>query len=250
MSRKDSTPPLLPQLRQQSTSPYQESVAVKESSNNTPSTNGSGTPPIEHRNGNGHVNGFYENVAGSTPYPSIAYSEQAAATAVSTNTTDMSSASAYDLSDNTQYLYAATAVAGPASDAMDQPPSASNPLVAFASQATQHVSNQAGDDEDDNWRHQALAAAAAAQVQAAHVHNGGNTWHNWTAAIAENQDRYSANALLTLGSGRAGDLGSASGLGDATGAHMVGLGAVSGGVTSHAGQWPLLLFDGTGVSGA
>ncbi|KAJ3493430.1 hypothetical protein NLG97_g4733 [Lecanicillium saksenae] len=57
---------------------------------------------------------------------------------------------------------------------------AENPLIAFASQATQHM---------------------PPHTEADYLWSGRNTWQDWTAAIADTNDRYSANALLTLGSG-------------------------------------------------
>lgn len=75
-----------------------------------------------------------------------------------------------------------------------------------------------------------------------HVPNGADTWHDWTNAIAvmdpSSQDRYSANALLTLNN--AGQRGG----------HDTGVGAVPGVPHDHAAaQWPLLIYN-PNVSGA
>lgn len=111
-----------------------------------------------------------------------------------------------------------------------------NPLTAFATQATQIA------QPDMLWRQQAAAAT------------GGNTWQDWTAAIVDNQDRYSANALMSLGHGaRSGNLnvndGSSGGQPDL--GMSVGMNGGPGVPATAAMQWPLLLFhDGTNVGGA
>jgi hypothetical protein len=109
---------------------------------------------------------------------------------------------------------------------------AQNPLVAFASQATQHVAGQAADGWPSQPQMMSHGAAPA------------NTWHDWTSAIQDTQDRYSANALLTLNSGRPGDVGAGGVVGHVNQGDGMG--------NTHSGQWPLLLFhDGSGgVSGA
>lgn len=75
------------------------------------------------------------------------------------------------------------------------------------------------------------------------VQNGGNTWNEWTNAMVDpsTQDRYSANALLTLGTGQRG-------LGDPGGSEM-GVGG-PGVPQGHSGQWPTLIFHPPNVSGA
>jgi HPt (histidine-containing phosphotransfer) domain-containing protein len=139
--------------------------------------------------------------------------------------------------DDAHYLYAAASAATAAtasntSAAMEQAAAAQNPLIAFASQATQHVAGQAA----DNWPSQPQLMP----------HNAppANTWQDWTNAIQDTQDRYSANALLTLNAGRPGDVGPG-GVADHVNQDD-GMG------NTHTGQWPLLLFhDGSGgVSGA
>jgi hypothetical protein len=231
-------------------SPAYQQPSVKpepQSSNTLVSSSGLGSAAGEQRNtGTANGNSFYESggAASSTPYPAMGYSDQATGR-VSThghqNGNGMSASNACDSSDDSQYLYAAasavTAATAPnVTTAGEQAASAQNPLVAFASQATQHVTGQG----QDNWPSQPHLMG----------HNPGsaNPWHDWTAAIADSQDRYSANALLTLGSGRPGDVG-AGGVVDHIGqGESMGVGNVG---NSHSGQWPLLLFDGSGaVSGA
>jgi hypothetical protein len=114
---------------------------------------------------------------------------------------------------------------------VEQTASAENPLIAFASQATQHVADQAA----DTW-------SAQSQLMAHNAAASTNTWHDWTNAIQDSQDRYGANTLLTLGSGRPGDVGAGGVVDHAHQGDAMG--------NSHAAQqWPLLLFsahDGSG----
>ncbi|KAI1424439.1 fungal-specific transcription factor domain-containing protein [Xylaria sp. FL1777] len=103
-----------------------------------------------------------------------------------------------------------------------------NPLATFASQAAQIT------QPDIMWRPQS---------------SGGNTWHDWTAAVVDNQDHYSANALMSLG-GTNNHRPSGSIL-DGSGANGMNVGSMSmsnPALTSSAQmQWPLLLFtDGVG----
>ncbi|SPQ17596.1 47c71b1c-bf47-4f37-96ba-12ec30c024a3 [Thermothielavioides terrestris] len=145
-----------------------------------------------------------------------------------------------DSADGAHYLYAAasaaSAAAAPntataAAAAAEQAAAAQNPLIAFASQATQHVAGQAA----ENW---------SAQTQLMAQNAAPNTWQAWTNAIQDSQDRYSANALLTLGSGRPGDVGAGPVVDHVNQADAL--------VNPNAGQWPMLLFhDGSGgVSGS
>lgn len=174
--------------------------------------------------------GFYDTsiAAAAASYPHISYTDQGPVQAPN----GTNAMQGYAPADSTQYLYAATAAAAAAAAATtagSAHQAASNPLVAFASQATQHVSHphQAGDE----W-----ARAMAGQ----------NTWHDWTAAMADSQDRYSANALLTLGNGQQQQQQQR---GDGAGGELGVDGAVA--ASNHAGQWPMLIFhDGGGsVSG-
>ncbi|KAJ8128925.1 hypothetical protein O1611_g4708 [Lasiodiplodia mahajangana] len=103
-----------------------------------------------------------------------------------------------------------------------------NPLANFASQATQIT------QQDMMWRPQS---------------SGGNTWHDWTAAVVDSQDHYSASALMSLGnanshrpSGSILDGGAVNGM--AVGTMSMNNPTMT---TSAQMQWPLLLFsDGVG----
>ncbi|KMQ81394.1 hypothetical protein RF55_26467 [Lasius niger] len=66
----------------------------------------------------------------------------------------------------------------------------------------------------------------------------GNTWHDWTAAIADCQERYSANALLALGNTGRGSMTS-SVLADGAVAQTAG----EMGMVPPGNQWPLIMFD-------
>lgn len=100
-----------------------------------------------------------------------------------------------------------------------------NPLVAFASQATQNMPPHT--EADYMWP------------------GRGNTWQDWTAAIADTNDRYSASALLTLGGGAMQHqnnqhidssfiVGPGSSLGQAGGPPPA---------AQQGGMWPVMMFD-------
>ncbi|KAF9872576.1 transcription factor [Colletotrichum karsti] len=161
---------------------------------------------------------FYADSAnqnGSTPYPSLAYAEQPA-------NNNMAAAAGFEANNGYPYTPAVQAT-----NAADDNSAETNPLIAFASQATQHVSDPTG-------------SAAAAELLWRQSASQGNTWHDWTAAMADSQDRYSANALLTLGGGSR-DPGAVS-----EAASVADMAAVT---AAPVGQWPLLLFDGAGTGG-
>lgn len=105
-----------------------------------------------------------------------------------------------------------------------------NPLSTFAAQAT----SMQQPPNDIMWRQGTPGA--------------GSTWQEWTAAVVDNQDRYSANALMALGaSARPSSVND----GPPQPPEM-GMGGLDGANVPPAGnsQWPLLLFhDGTGMGG-
>lgn len=215
MNHKAGTPSTQPSAHQQAPSPYK---APQTLGSNTGSA-AAGTP-VDHRSVGSGPNGetYYDSGVGgsTTPYPTLNFVEQPGAPHPNSN-----GAGAGNGPDSSGPGYLHSAPSGPApaahpgaSPAGDQAASASNPLIAFASQAAQHVAaGQAGE-----WVPQPNMMA----------HTTGNAWNEWTAAIADSQDQYSANALLTLGAPRPSE-GTSAGDGQ-------------------AGQWPLLLFreGGTG----
>ncbi|KAF3799061.1 Protein SIP4 [Colletotrichum gloeosporioides] len=154
------------------------------------------------------------NQNGNTPYPSLAYAEQPGNNSLAAN-------AAFEANNAYSYTPAVQATGA------DETSAETNPLIAFASQATQHVADPTG-------------SAAAAELLWRQSASQGNTWHDWTAAMADSQDRYSANALLTLGGGPR-DPNAVSEA--ATVAEMAAVTAAP------VGQWPLLLFDGPGGGG-
>jgi hypothetical protein len=241
---------------QPSPTPLQQDVMAparrEQQVTNTSTAEGFG-PDDQQRNGTANDNGYYNSGIAhhaATGYGApVAYGSQATAGGQGSNSNDMPAVGPYDPAESAQYIYAAAATANPASG-MDQSASSTNPLIAFASQATAQVSASQPGGETDEWRQpqaNLAAAAAAAQAQA----HGTNGWHDWTAAIADSQtDRYSANALLNLGAGRPSDGNPAAGLGGGVSisADMGMVGGPSGSAAPHPGQWPLLLFhDGNGT---
>lgn len=93
-----------------------------------------------------------------------------------------------------------------------------NPLITFASQATQHIvepSNHAAAD-DYLWRQTAQ----------------GTNWQDWAAAMADSQDHYGANALLTMGAG----------VRDPHGTNPEASLDLTG-MPTPAAQWPMLLWN-------
>ncbi|KAI1415034.1 fungal-specific transcription factor domain-containing protein [Hypoxylon sp. FL1857] len=177
-------------------------------------------------------NNYYTEAApDTTPYPPLSYAESAP---------HATNAISYD--PNNSYLYAqagqvavaqaqahAHAQAQAQAQAQVQVQTADhNPLTTFATQATQMTQ-----PTHIMWRQQP---------------SGGNTWQDWTAAIVDNQDRYSANALMSLGSSDPRPGANV----DGTGANGMGLSVGMNGTpptTTATMQWPLLLFS-DGVSGA
>lgn len=218
MNRKASTPPTQALVSQQSGSPFpQVQPRPKQEPGHSPIT---ATPeaPVEQRNPSTNGGTFYDPATGESaaPFQSINYNDQVGSVGAPPASNGVGPG--YPTADAGQLMVSAAGVTNV--HALEQAASAANPLIAFASQATQHVAGQAGED----WR-------PHAQLLAQH---SGNTWHDWTAAIADSQDRYSANALLTLGSARPSDVGAT-------------VDGVSQGeaiaATSHTSQWPLLLFN-------
>lgn len=185
-------------MTKQPTSPFQ---GVKQ--DNSPAPAGPDAAGETRANGS-----FYDSTGAPTSYPPLNY-----------DTTGSAIHPAFNTPEAGQYPYSNGPPAAVNTAAVDPAVSAANPLVAFASQATQHVAGQTPED----WRPQAQL-----------MQQPGNTWHDWTAAIAERQDRYGANTLLTLGSNR-----------EAAPEHTAPEALASSNPLS--GQWPLLLFhEGTG----
>ena len=160
--------------------------------------------------GSGAAQAYHHaSLNGQTPYPALAYGDQP------------QGAGAPYQPDAAMFYGSAATAAGVADSA------APNPLAAFASQAAQHVGPSA--PADIMWQA-----------------GRGNTWHDWTAAIADSQERYSASALLTLGNPARASVPS-SVLADGTVAPppQQQPTAADMGMVAPGGQWPLIMFDHT-----
>jgi len=92
-----------------------------------------------------------------------------------------------------------------------------------------------------------LAFSQSAQVSQADMlwQGRGNTWHDWTSAIADTQDRFSASTLLTLG-GNTRDASSGAGVPGVT----ANPSANDINNIQHGGQWPLIIFDQVAPNGS
>ena len=234
MGRKPGLPNNQSLPMQDSSSSYQQpALKPAQQQDNSLMPGSAGTAAREQRNaGTTNGNSYYDHgvTAPTASYPSLGYGDPASGGSSANQNGNGTS----DTADGAHYLYAA-ASAATAAAASNNPAAAQNPLIAFASQATQHVAGQAA----DNW--------PAQPQMMTHNTAPANTWHDWTSAIQDTQDtqdRYSANALLTLNSGRPGDVG--------PGGVVDQVNHGDGMSNTHTGQWPLLLFhDGSGgVSGA
>ncbi|KAF5672522.1 transcriptional activator acu-15 [Fusarium heterosporum] len=73
----------------------------------------------------------------------------------------------------------------------------------------------------------------------------GNTWHDWTSAIADTQDRFSASTLLTLG-GNTRDASNGAGVPGVTASPS----ANDINSLQQPGQWPLIIFDQVAPNGS
>jgi hypothetical protein len=241
MGRKPGSPSSQGALKQQSP-PYQQAMKPKQQTDNSLVPSSAGAAPSDQRNSSTtNGNNYYDAGVGAPigQYPPLSYNDQTPGGANVNQNGNGTGESA----DGAQYLYAAASAATAATASstaatMEQAAAAQNPLIAFASQATQHVAGQA----TENW------PGAQTQLMSQHT-NPANTWQDWTNAIQDThaipdtQERYSANALLTLNAGRPGDVTTGGVVDHVSQADAMG--------TTHSGQWPLLLFhDGSGgVSG-
>jgi len=167
---------------------------------------GSSVGPYYNPNGNGA-----ETNGQPAPYPPIPYQEQhpitnANGTSIAYDPSHAGSSSSSGMSSG--YLYPA--------------PSTDMAGVSGGSASMQSPSN----------------LVSQAQQHATNFMNGANPWHDWAASMTENEDRYSANALLDLGAAHQRKMTLGPGIvGEASTADL----AVSGPV-AHSAQWPLLLF--------
>lgn len=227
------------------------------SSTPAPMTNGTEPLPIHRTASMG--NPPYYNGPMTTPnaaYPNMGYTDlgQPAGPTPATGTSNMQ-ASYIPVTEETphQYIYAASAAATAAAVQMNNnhsshstppqqvPSTHSTPMVSYSPQTaapsnphTHPHSHHPGGGGD--WMTPPGHGINTVQHQHQHqVPNGGNTWHDWTNAIAvmdpSSQDRYSASALLTLNAGQRHG-------------HDAGVAVASGVPHDHAAaQWPMVIYN-------
>lgn len=228
---------LLKQSPQQQTYPSLPSGPSSGSSHHNPATdpslaaaNGTSNPGMASRN-----NYYAESAPEPSSYPPIPYNDP----------------SGHDYTGQDPYMYAqagqvtaahvqAQAQAHVQAQVQTHPQQTQapigdpNPLSTFAAQATSMQPPSA----DMMWRQGTPAAA-------------GNAWQDWTAAVVDNQDRYSANALMSLGAGARPSSAVNDDTSNTPGMSM-GVGGMNGAnvpATPNT-QWPLLLFhEGPGGMG-
>jgi hypothetical protein len=146
---------------------------------------------------------------GQAPYPTLTYNEP--------TQNGLAPPTAYDAG---AMFYNTSAQAAVTTSALSSSVAQVNPMLAFSQSA--QVSQP-----DMLWQ------------------GRGNTWHDWTSAIADTQDRFSASTLLTLG----GNTRDAS-----TGAGVPGVTASPSANDinniQNGGQWPLIIFDQVAPNGS
>ncbi|OTA68413.1 hypothetical protein K449DRAFT_323440 [Hypoxylon sp. EC38] len=181
-------------------------------------------------------NYFAEAVPETGAYPPLSYAESAP---------HATNAISYD--PNNSYLYAQTAGQVAVAQAQAQAQAHAHAHAQAQAQAQAQAEAQAQVQTADHNPLTTFATQATQMTQPTHImwrqqSSGGNTWQDWTAAIVDNQDRYSANALMSLGSSDPRPSANVNG----TGANGVGLSVSMNGApaaTAATMQWPLLLFS-------
>ena len=172
-------------------------------------------PPLSHQQAGSQPERTYyadSNLNGHAAYTGLAYGDDTQGShmaAQSYNTDSMFYPNPH------QAAAAAAAAAAPSGETH------SNPLVSFAAQDTHHVVDPTS---PLYWQR-----------------TGGNTWQDWTAAVAHNQDtqdRYGAGALLSLGS--TGDMGMSVSVPRLP---IPSLAEGASGPQDMTNQWPLIVFE-------
>lgn len=227
------------------------------SNSTTPSSMVNGTEQLSIHRAPGMANASYYNPTMTTPttaYPQMGYADLTQS-ALSTPTSASSSMqSSYipavtEESAHHQYLYTTSAAASAAAAQMNHTPPGNSPQATHnPMQVAYNNAQQTAAAQQTHQHHQQQQAPAAAWMNGgptvAQVPNGANPWHEWTSAIAmgvppSSQDRYNANALLTLGSEQrgSGDPGGGGG-GGAGGAGPHAAVSVPG---AQGGQWSMMM---------
>lgn len=188
----------------------------------------------------------------NTAYAHMGYPELGSSVATPVTTSAPTSyTSLTDDSHHQQYLYATSAAATASqmvhSTPGSSPSSSATPHSQMVSYTTQPPPGPpAHHHQHHHQQHHQQQQQQQQPASGGHwmpVQSGGNTWNEWTNSMVDpsTQDRYSANALLTLGSGQRGP-------GDAGSAEM-GVGG-PGVPQGPSGQWPMLIFHPPSASGA
>lgn len=231
------------------------------SNSTTPSSMVNGTEQLSIHRAPSMANASYYNAPMTTPttaYPQMGYADLTQS-ALSTPTSASSSMqSSYipavtEESAHHQYLYTTSAAASAAAAQMNHTPPGNspqathNPMVAYnnpqqTAAAQTHHQHQQQQAPAAAWMNGGPGAANGMPT-VPQVPNGANPWHEWTSAIAmgvppSSQDRYNANALLTLGSEQrgSGDPGGGGGGGSGAGPHSAV--SVPG---AQGGQWSMMM---------
>ncbi|KAF4450940.1 hypothetical protein F53441_6001 [Fusarium austroafricanum] len=148
---------------------------------------------------------------GQTPYPTLTYNE---------HPQNNMAAPAYDAGTMFYNTSAQAATVAATTSALPSSVAQVNPMLAFSqpAQVPQH---------EMLWQ------------------GRGNTWHDWTSAIADTQDRFSASTLLTLG-GSTRDASAGAGVPGVTSSPSANdINSIQQG-----GQWPLIIFDQVAPNGS
>lgn len=220
------------------------------SNSTTPSSMVNATEQLSIHRAPGMANTYY-NPSMSTPtaaYPQMGYADLTQS-ALSTPTSASSSMQSSYMPAVTgesahQYLYTTSAAASAAAAAAqmthtppgNSPQASHNPMVGYnnaqAAQTHHHQQQQAS----AGWMNAGPGAPNAMSA----VPNSANPWPEWTSAIAmgvppSSQDRYSANALMPLGSEQRGS-GDPGGGGGGGAGHQATVP-----VPAQGGQWSMMM---------
>lgn len=241
-------------LRQDIYNPTIQASARSES--NTPSSMVNGTDlESVHRTATIGNPSYYDApiVTSDAVYPQLGYADLSQPTAPTSRTSTHSIHSSYmNATDQNphQYMYATGAAASAAAAQMshhntpdNSPVSAThNPMVPYSTPSVAAPTSHSHSTTGGDWVTPTGHGITSVQP---HASQGGNPWHEWANAIAlvdpSSQDRFSANALLTLNAGHGGP-GGTSGAGLGIGGPEVEV-AVTGVPSDHAGQWPMLIYN-------
>lgn len=227
-------------------------IQPRRSASSTPNPIANETGPLSvHRTASMANPSYYHGpiTTANAAYPHMGYADSGEPVGPTSTTGTSSIQSSYiPVTEGTppQYIYTASAAATAAAVQLNhhstpgnptpQPVTTThNPMVSYSPQTAAaphpHPNTQPHHPGGGNWMTPAGHGVNTDQTQH-QIPNGANTWHEWTSAIAvmdpSSQDRYSANALLTLNAGQRG--------------HDAGV-AVPGVPHDHAAEWPMAIYN-------